>query len=299
MIKGVTSKTGEVFEALSNLDIIKDYVLVGGTALSLQLNTRLSEDLDFMKWRKTKNDNPEIPWAKIDKELSNLGFGKAKVEVLGFEQALFEIDDVKLSFYFRDSYSPKGLQSVPFHNNVAVADINSIGVMKIDAMLRRNSFRDYYDLYSILKNGADINDLLDKANDYSGHVTKRTNLISIISNGDKFLRDKGFEKLNPIYDISAINIQDYIKSKLEQPVEKAQLFKIAELPHSDFEEMALPFDKLKDIDKERILEGKTTGEYSIKLKHDEKNIVSLNVKLFLTRKSDNSVVLNCVPLKKH
>ena len=71
------------------------------------------------------------------------------------------------------------------------------------------------------------------------------------------------------------------------------------MPHSDFEEMALPFDKLKAIDKERILEGKTTGEYSIKLKHNEKNIVNLNVKLFLTRKPDNSVVLNCVPLKKH
>ncbi|MDR0394480.1 MAG: nucleotidyl transferase AbiEii/AbiGii toxin family protein [Tannerella sp.] len=282
MIKGVTSKTGEVFEALSNLDIIKDYVLVGGTALSLQLNTRLSEDLDFMKWKKTKNDKPEIPWDKINKELSNLGLGKVKVEVLGFEQALFEVADVKLSFYSRDSYSPKGLQRVPFHNNVAVADINSIGVMKIDAMLRRNSFRDYYDLYSILKNGTDINDLLDKANDYSGHVTKRTNLISIISNGDKFFRDKGFEKLNPIYNISNEEIADFIKKRIES----IKLFTEQEIPQSELAKLGLSLSDITPENKELLLMGKQTNAISIdKLK-------GKSVRLSLSNEN-NSINLVC------
>jgi len=285
MIKGVTSKTGEVFEALSNLDIIKDYVLVGGTALSLQLNTRLSEDLDFMKWKKTKNDNPEIPWAKINKELSNLGFGKVKVEVLGFEQVLFEVADVKLSFYFRDSYSPKGLQRVPFHNNVDVADIDSIGVMKIDAMLRRNSFRDYYDLYSILKNGADINDLLDKANDYSGRVTKRTNLISIISNGDKFFRDKGFEKLNPIYNISNEEIENFIIKRLEN----IKVFTEQEIPLDELAKLGLSLSDITPENKELLLMGKQTNDISLNI--DE--LKGKKVRLSLNRGADNSVSLVC------
>ena len=285
MIKGVTSKAGEVFEALSNLDIIKDYVLVGGTALSLQLNTRLSEDLDFMKWKKTKKDNPEIPWTKINKELSNLGFGKVKVEVLGFEHALFEVADVKLSFYFRDSYSPKGLQIVPFHNNVAVADIDSIGVMKIDAMLRRNSFRDYYDLYSILKNGADINDLLNKANDYSGRVTKRTNLISIISNGDKFSRDKGFEKLNPIYNISNEEIEDFIIKRLEN----IKVFTEQEIPQRELAKLGLSLSDITPANKELLLMGKQTNDIPINID----KLKGKNVRLSLNRDSDNSISLVC------
>ena len=50
-MKGLAPHTLQVFEAVSKLDCIKSYLLVGGTALSLQMGTRQSEDLDFMKWR--------------------------------------------------------------------------------------------------------------------------------------------------------------------------------------------------------------------------------------------------------
>lgn len=44
---GLASHTARIFDAICQLDCIKDYVLVGGTALSLQLCNRLSEDLDL------------------------------------------------------------------------------------------------------------------------------------------------------------------------------------------------------------------------------------------------------------
>lgn len=47
MRKGLAPQTSELFDAVSRLDCIKPFVLVGGTALSLQLNARQSEDLDF------------------------------------------------------------------------------------------------------------------------------------------------------------------------------------------------------------------------------------------------------------
>lgn len=40
-------KTRAVFELLAKESALKSYVLVGGTALSLQIHHRLSEDLDF------------------------------------------------------------------------------------------------------------------------------------------------------------------------------------------------------------------------------------------------------------
>ena len=53
-MKGLAPHTSKIFESVSMLDCIKPYLLVLGTALSLQIGTRQSEDLDFMKWRKTE-----------------------------------------------------------------------------------------------------------------------------------------------------------------------------------------------------------------------------------------------------
>ena len=52
--------TGRIIEAVSRLECIKPFVLVGGTALSIQLETRQSEDLDFMRWKQGKTDTLEI-----------------------------------------------------------------------------------------------------------------------------------------------------------------------------------------------------------------------------------------------
>ena len=54
-MKGLAPHTQQVFEAVSKLECIKPYLLVGGTALSLQIGTRQSEYLDFMKWRNSKD----------------------------------------------------------------------------------------------------------------------------------------------------------------------------------------------------------------------------------------------------
>ena len=58
-MKGLAPHTLQVFEAVSKLDCIKSYLLVGGSALSLQMGTRQNEDLDFMKWRTSKTEKME------------------------------------------------------------------------------------------------------------------------------------------------------------------------------------------------------------------------------------------------
>jgi hypothetical protein len=289
MIKGVSPDTEKVFKAISTVDRMKEYVLVGGTALSLQLHTRLSLDLDFMKWKTSGNDRPEIPWNVIKDELSNLGLGNVKAQVLDFNQALFEVAGVKLSFYSRNSYAPAELQKIPFHGNIRIADLNSIGVMKIEATLRRSTFRDYYDIYCILKNGAELNELIYKAAIYSGRSARQKNIISILSDGSRFSVDAGFKTLNPVYDVSTEDIQEFIKLKLKLP------FKMDELPYSDFEQAGLSFDSMDEINKERLLKGEKTDFYPVKFKTAEN---TEKVQFFLNRNADNTVVLNCIPFKK-
>lgn len=59
-MKGLALHTESVFEDVSKLECIKPYVLVGGTALSLQIGTRLSEDLDFMRWKTHRTEKIPI-----------------------------------------------------------------------------------------------------------------------------------------------------------------------------------------------------------------------------------------------
>ena len=70
-MKGLAPHTREIFESVSKLEHIKSYTLVGGTALSLQLGTRQSEDLDFMKWRTSKSEKMEVAWFQIEMHILN------------------------------------------------------------------------------------------------------------------------------------------------------------------------------------------------------------------------------------
>lgn len=211
-MKGVTENTEKIFQSLSTLECIKPYVLAGGTALSLQLNARKSEDLDFMKWRTTKSEKMEVAWHRIEKELSSIGNVELK-DILDIDHVAFVVSGVKLSFYASPKYSPV---SEPIHylNNILLADIKSIGAMKMEVMLRRSNFRDYYDIYSILKAGYDIQDMISLALTYSGHRLKAKNLLAMLTNGKRFKREKNFDLLEPVYDVSSNEIEDFIKSCL-------------------------------------------------------------------------------------
>ena len=43
-MKGLSTHTVPVFDFIKDLDILDNYLLIGGTALSIQINHRLSED---------------------------------------------------------------------------------------------------------------------------------------------------------------------------------------------------------------------------------------------------------------
>lgn len=208
-------QTGRIIEAISRLECIKPFVLVGGTALSIQMKTRQSEDLDFMRWKEGKNDTLDIGWPKIQKELETIG-SIDDIQLAGFDQALFIVEGVKVSFYAAPRKRIATMEEIPYMNNIRMADVESIGIMKMEAMMRRSKFRDYYDIYSILKNGADINTLIPRALEHSGHKMKTKGLMAMLTNGALFKKDEQFTQLQPVYDITSADIETYIKSLLTQ-----------------------------------------------------------------------------------
>lgn len=211
-MKGLAPHTSLIFEAISRLECIKPYVLVGGTALSLQLGTRQSEDLDFMSWRKARNEKLEVDWPRIKEELESVGTVE-KCDILDIDHVEFIVNGVKLSFYANPNYSPVKYL-VPFLNNIVLADKTSIGAMKMEVMLRRCKYRDYYDIYSLLEAGENLKEMIDIALKYSGHRLKSKNLIAMLTRSDRFHQDENFVTLNPTYKITPREIEARIISAL-------------------------------------------------------------------------------------
>lgn len=212
-MKGITEKTIPILEAVSKLEIIQPYTLVGGTALAIQLGTRESEDLDFMSWRVRKGEVREVNWAKIKKELESIG-NISKFDLLDLDHVEFVVNDVKLSFYANPNVSPIE-REIDFINYIKLADPESIGAMKMEVMLRRSKFRDYYDIYSLIKAGYDINKMVDKALRYSGHRLKSKNLLALLTRSERFIPDENFKSLNPIYQVTSVEIETEIRKALK------------------------------------------------------------------------------------
>ncbi|MDZ7586973.1 MAG: nucleotidyl transferase AbiEii/AbiGii toxin family protein [Patescibacteria group bacterium] len=122
---------------LSQLDFVSRYFLAGGTTCALHLGHRLSFDLDFFSSRPVE---PRIIVAK----LKDLG----KLEVLQNDEGTFNgsFNDVKLSFFI---YPYPLLFPLKDYRGIKIADIKDIACMKLDAISRRGTKRDFIDLYFI------------------------------------------------------------------------------------------------------------------------------------------------------
>ena len=195
------------------MECIKPYILCGGTALAMQIGHRKSEDLDFMMWRISKTEKPEVNWNLIEKELTDKIGPIESFNMLGFDQVEFRVKGVKFSFFVSENHSPVSTP-VNYMGNIRLADIESIMAMKMEVMLRRMKFRDYYDIYSILKEGHSINDGIEKARKYSRFRLSTKNLVAMLLAG-QFIPDDNFATLEPKYDVGKEEIRNYILQKLK------------------------------------------------------------------------------------
>ena len=69
--QGLRAETIPVFETVSQMEIVKGLYLCGGTAQSLQMQHRKSEDLDF-ELLGTRKDRPQLDFAAISNVISDV-----------------------------------------------------------------------------------------------------------------------------------------------------------------------------------------------------------------------------------
>lgn len=213
MRQGLTHNIESIIEQVAQLECIKPYLLCGGTALAMQIGHRKSEDLYFMMWRTSRTQKPEVDWNAIERELTEKIGTIDNFNMLGFDQVEFLVRGVKFSFFVSDNYSPV-TAPIDYMGNIRLADAVSIMAMKMEVMLRRMKFRDYYDIYSILKEGYPIQEGIEKALNYSRHRLSSKNIIMMLLAG-QFIPDNNFSNLEPKYDVTKEQIREYILKKLK------------------------------------------------------------------------------------
>jgi predicted nucleotidyltransferase component of viral defense system len=212
-MKGLSPDTEQVFNSIKGFEIFNEYILIGGTALSIQINHRLSEDLDFCKWQDDpKMRNKEIPWPEIERIL-NLA-GPVKTDIIDLYQVNFFLNNVKISFYSNALANSIDIRTSVAFEKIRVADIKSLGTMKLEVMSRRNLFRDYYDVYSILKEGTLLEELIRYCGKYSRHRMKSKTILSILSNSSLFKYEENFGLLEPKYKVNSKDIETYIRTRI-------------------------------------------------------------------------------------
>ncbi len=164
----------EVLQKL--IPITADFVLGGGTALALQLIHRKSFDFDFFS-------SSQIPKKLLEKLSTVLKIENIVVDTPD-ELTFFTIDTVKITFLY---YPFKPLfEHVKVEGGLRLFPIQEIALQKAYTIGRRGEYRDYFDLYTILKGGyIDLKELTTSAKQvYNGAFDEKLFLEQLVYYGD-------------------------------------------------------------------------------------------------------------------
>ena len=211
---GLKAETIPVFEALSESEAVKGLYLCGGTAQSIQMMHRKSEDLDFELLGIRKN-RPALDFAGISNAVSAL-YPDCRKEFLGSNHLQIFVDGgVKLSF-FRPNNSVPELGKGFVYNNIVTPTLQELLGMKLFTITVRSAFRDYYDIYCLLKEGYDLAQGVAYAGRLSRHTIHSKTIYSILINENYFNKPADFSLLEPKYDVSTKDISDFVKNYISE-----------------------------------------------------------------------------------
>ena len=151
------TNTKVVFDELAQHRFMSKYTLVGGTALSIQIKHRLSEDLDFVFDAERLNINT------IKRNIASVFPDYRVIRQDVPWQIDFVIHNVRVTFF------SSGAIALPFQvkkfsyklKTLNICKAFTIAALKMATIAQRNTIRDYYDLYILVKNHFALKEIID------------------------------------------------------------------------------------------------------------------------------------------
>lgn len=198
----LSTNTRQVLERLvTKADFLQDFVMVGGSALSLRLGHRLSEDLDFFTYDKAVE--PDIILSVLPQFTNN--------EIINqtHDQIDLLLDHVKVTFF--NSCWPFLKPQQPQVCNVA--SLKVVAALKAHVLFLRAKYRDYYDLY-ILSQHLGLAAIFDYAKAFIPGINTKLLSMALIYTDD--IEDESISHLKPVEEVSKEQMRQYFERELER-----------------------------------------------------------------------------------
>ncbi len=167
----------------------KDFGLVGGTAIALQIGHRESIDFDCFSLSEFSN-------AKIRQKIIKNRYKIQKTYKDEKGQFTFIINNVQFTFFY---YPFKIEFSKSFEKIIKMPDLLTLAAMKAYALGRRAKWKDYVDLYFIIKEYFSIDKIIKKGEaifkgEFNGRIFReQLSYFDDINYGEEIVFTKGYE----------------------------------------------------------------------------------------------------------
>lgn len=145
--------SAEQIELLPHLKKFKQsYFLVGGTAIALHIGHRRSIDFDLFTFS-------ELRKSRIKRSLLEIPFNQVPI-FEDFDQLHLLMNGVKITFF---SFPYKLEHAVKIEDFLTMPDLLTLSAMKAFALGRRSKWKDYVDLYFIIRDFYTIGEISNAA----------------------------------------------------------------------------------------------------------------------------------------
>ena len=227
--------TRNLWETMAASPHLAGFVLIGGTALALQIDHRISQDLDFF-WHKEKLPLDQIN--SVLKELQNKGVSFQKSEhhaaLEDFHTAGMNIDEyqqdyvsntgVRISFFCGEAYH-RSIFAPNSSDRVRLASIQEIFDSKCVLSAKRTCLRDMFDLYFLMTRFSFTIEAFVNAFEKSGMLNQIDISLTRLCLPQLPQKDPGYQALIP--DPPSLEVMsNFFKSKrdaIEQVVARKAL----------------------------------------------------------------------------
>ena len=192
-------------EVLINLiatcTFLSKYVLVGGSALTLHMCHRKSEDLDFFTYEDSFSKKEIFEYLSIFKDKEIINQTDDQVDVL--------IDGVKVTF-FNAKWKFLRPEKIEKFN---LSSIEQISAMKVNVLFLRAKYRDYYDIYYLSKNGVSLKQMFDTSLKILEGINFKLLAIALLYIDD--IEDDNISYLQPKDIITKEDIRTHFEMRLK------------------------------------------------------------------------------------
>ncbi len=193
-----------LLKMVDECSFLEKYVLVGGSALALYLCHRKSEDLDFFTYDDSFDKKEIFDYIQ--------GFENKEILHQSDEQIDVLLDGVKVTFFNAQWKFLKPQKLKKFN----LASLESISAMKVNVMFLRAKYRDYYDLYFLVKEGMSLKEIFEHSQNIVEGINFKLFAIALLYIDD--IEDDNIEYLEPKERISKEKIRDFFEARLNKMV---------------------------------------------------------------------------------